>query len=288
MSDKSIPRAGIMGHPVAHSRSPMLHGYWLKEHGLPGSYELIDLLPGALPAFIAGLQAQGFVGGNVTVPHKQAALQLVTKLDAAAEAIGAVNTIWIEDGELVGGNTDAHGFIANLDDRAPDWQRDATRAVILGSGGAARAAVHSLLARGLAITLLNRTRANAEALAAFFGARGGHAIEVGDWGNWAASLATADLLVNTTSLGMLGKPGLDIDLGGLKSSATVYDIVYVPLETGLLRAARARGHQGVDGLGMLLHQAVPGFSKWFGAVPSVSPELRQWIEHDIRAKTPGA
>lgn len=288
MTDQPIPRVCLMGHPVAHSRSPMLHGYWLKEHGLPGSYELVDLLPAAFPGFVAEMQVLGFVGGNVTVPHKQTALRLVAKLDAAAEAIGAVNTIWTEGGQLVGGNTDAHGFIANLDDRVPGWQQGATRAVILGAGGAARAGIHSLRGRGLGITLINRTRDHAEALAGHFGSFPGPPIDVCDWSDWTTPFATADLLVNTTSLGMLGKPAMEIDLSGLKPSATVYDMVYVPLETGLLRAARARGHRGVDGLGMLLHQAVPGFAKWFGVVPTVTPALRELIESDIRAKTPGA
>lgn len=288
MTEPRIPRVCVMGHPVAHSRSPMLHGYWLKQFGIPGSYELMDLTPDAFPAFIGAMRAQGFVGGNVTVPHKQTALRLVARTDAAAAAIGAVNTLWFEGDDLVGGNTDAHGFIGNLDDRAPGWDSAATSAVILGAGGAARAALHALRTCGLAVTLVNRTRANAEALAAQFGALPGPPIAVADWGSMQHALSAASLVVNTTSLGMLGKPPMDIDLAPLNPGAVVYDIVYVPLETGLLRAARARGHRVVDGLGMLLHQAVPGFTRWFGQVPSVTPELRRLIEGDIRAKTPGA
>jgi shikimate dehydrogenase len=283
-----IPRAGIIGHPVAQSRSPMLHGYWLQQHGIAGSYERIDVPPDGFEAFMADFQAEGFVGANVTAPHKLAAFRAMARLDAAAAAIGAVNTIWFEDGHLVGGNTDAHGFIANLDDRAPDWQSQGSNAVVLGAGGASRAALFALKSRGMAITLVNRTRATAEALAAHFSDATGPAIRVADWDTMASALATADLLVNTTVLGMLGKPPMEIDLTPLKPGATVYDIVYVPLETAFLQAAHRRGHRTVDGLGMLLHQAVPGFTRWFGAVPTVTPELRALIEADIRAKTPGA
>lgn len=283
-----LPRACVMGHPIAQSRSPMLHGYWLAQLGIAGSYERMDVPPGGFPAFMATFLDEGFVGGNVTAPHKQAAFQVVARTDAAAAAIGAVNTIWLEDGALVGGNTDAHGFIANLDDRAPGWGDTARTAVLLGAGGACRAALFALRQRGLAVTLVNRTRAHAEELAAHFNALPGPAVTVAGWEDLAEALATADLLVNTTVLGMLGKPAMEIDLAPLKPGAVVYDIVYVPLETSLLQAARARGHRTVDGLGMLLHQAVPGFQHWFGGHPVVTAELRALIEDDIRAKTPGA
>jgi shikimate dehydrogenase len=277
-----------MGHPIAQSRSPMLHGYWLEKLGIAGSYDRQDVPPDGFAAFMAGFLAAGFVGGNVTAPHKQAALQAVARLDAAATTIGAVNTIWVEDGALVGGNTDAHGFIANLDDRAPGWSETARTAVLLGAGGACRAALFALRARGLHVTLVNRTIGHAAALAAHFNATPGPAITVAAWEDLADVLATADLLVNTTVLGMLGKPAMELDLAALKPGAVVYDIVYVPLETALLRAAREKGHRTVDGLGMLLHQAVPGFKHWFGGDPVVTPELRALIETDIRAKTPGA
>jgi shikimate dehydrogenase len=277
-----------MGHPIAQSRSPMLHGYWLKTLGIAGSYERVDVPPDGFDAVMATFLADGFVGGNVTAPHKQAAFKAMARLDEAAASIGAVNTIWVEDGELVGGNTDAHGFIANLDDRAPGWQSQGHSAVVLGAGGASRAALFALKARAMAVTLVNRTRAHAEELAAHFNDYGGPAIKVADWSALPEALAAADLLVNTTVLGMLGKPAMDIDLTPLNPDATVYDIVYVPLETAFLQAARLRGHRTVDGLGMLLHQAVPGFTRWFGAVPTVTPELRALIEADIRAKTPGA
>ena len=283
-----FPRACVMGHPIAQSRSPMLHGYWLEHLGIAGSYERVDVPPGGFETFMAGFLADGFVGGNVTAPHKQAALRCVARLDDAATTIGAVNTIWLEDGALVGGNTDAHGFITNLDDRAPGWDAGATIAVLLGAGGACRAALYALRRRGLAVTLVNRTRAHAEQLAADFNAFPGPAVAVADWADLEDALATADLLVNTTVLGMLGKPAMEIDLAPLKPGATVCDIVYVPLETALLRAARVQGHRTVDGLGMLLHQAVPGFQHWFGGQPVVTAELRALIENDIRARTQGA
>jgi shikimate dehydrogenase len=285
MNEQSIPHACVMGHPIAQSRSPMLHGYWLKQLGLAGRYSLQDVAPDGFDAFFSGFHAAGYTGGNVTAPHKQAAMRAVARLEPQAASIGAVNTIWTENGVLVGGNTDCHGFIANLDDRAPHWQGGAKTAVLLGAGGATRAAIVALRARGLEIVLVNRTRANADTLAAHFNAMPGPSVSVVAWEDMAQALQVADLLVNTTVLGMLGKPALHIDLRRLKPAATVYDIVYVPLETGLLREARSRGHRVVDGLGMLLHQAVPGFSKWFGATPEVTPALRRLIEDDIRATT---
>jgi shikimate dehydrogenase len=284
----SPPRACVIGHPIAQSRSPLLHGHWLETLGISGRYERVDVPPDGFDAFMATFLADGFVGGNVTAPHKQAAFRAMARLDEAATTIGAVNTIWVEDGKLVGGNTDAHGFIANLDDRAPGWSDAAKTAVLLGAGGACRAALFALRARGLAVTLVNRSRENAETLASHFNALPGPGVMVAAWEALPEVLATADLLVNTTVLGMLGKPALTIDLATLKSGATVYDIVYVPLETPLLRAAREQGHRTVDGLGMLLHQAVPGFKHWFGAEPVVTPALRALIEADIRARTPGA
>jgi shikimate dehydrogenase len=280
----TAPRAFVMGHPIAHSRSPMLHGYWLKHYGIAGSYERLDIPPADIPGFFSDFRHAGWVGGNVTVPHKTAVIPFLDRIDAAARAMGAVNTIWWDDDALVGGNTDAIGFIGNLDDRVPDWDRSARRAVILGAGGAARAAIHGLRGRGLTVALCNRTVEKAQALAAHFG-EGVTAHGIGDF---PSLLAEADVLVNATSLGMVGQPPNETDLGPLKPGAIVYDVVYVPLETGLLRAAKARGHRTVDGLGMLLHQAVAGFRHWFGVTPNVTDELRQIIADDIRAKTPGA
>lgn len=278
---KPDPKACVMGHPVAHSRSPLIHNHWLKTLGIAGSYELMDLTPGQFPDFIAGLGSNGYVGGNVTVPHKEAAYAAVARRDAAANAIGAVNTLWLADGVLVGGNSDAHGFVANLDETAPGWDVADGRAVILGAGGAARAATYALTNRGIRTALVNRTRARAEEIALHFGALASahdlHALP--------DLLANADVLVNCTSCGMVGKPPLDIDLGPLLKSAVVYDVVYVPLETPLLAQARRRGLRIVDGLGMLLQQAGYGFQKWFGAKTTVTPALRALIEADIVAKT---
>jgi shikimate dehydrogenase len=271
-----------MGHPVAHSRSPMIHGYWLRTLGIAGAYDFKDLTPEAFPDFVTHLAANGYVGGNVTIPHKEAAYRLVERRDEAAEAVGAVNTIWLENERLRGGNSDTHGFVANLDDRAPGWDAPGGTAVVLGAGGAARSAAYTLMKRGLSVALVNRTRQRAEDLAAHYGP------PVRAYGDEALPrlLAGADLLVNCTSLGMTGKPALQIDLGPLKPSAVVYDVVYVPLETALLAAARARGHRTVDGLGMLLQQAGFGFRKWFGGEPKVTTELRELIAADIVAKTP--
>jgi len=278
---QSVPRACVMGHPVAHSRSPMIHTYWLKALGIAGSYELKDLAPEEFEDFVTHLAQNGFVGGNVTVPHKEAAFRLAQRRDAAAEAIGAVNTLWLEDGKLVGGNSDTHGFITNLDASAPGWQVPGARAVVLGAGGSARSAAYAFATRGVEVSLVNRTLARAEELATHFGAPV-HARRIEELPKL---LEQADVLVNCTSCGMVGKPRLEIDLAPLKRSAVVYDVVYVPLETELLETAKARSHRTVDGLGMLLQQAGFGFQKWFGQSPSVTPELRAMLEADIRAKT---
>ena len=276
----TLRRACVMGHPVAHSRSPMIHGYWLKTLGIAGAYELKDLVPDQFIPFISDLAGNGFVGGNVTIPHKEAAYRTVSARDAAAEAVGAVNTLWLENGKLMGGNSDVHGFIANLDDRAPGWKVAGCKALILGAGGAGRSAVYAFRQRGVEVHVVNRTRARAQELAQRFGAT------AHGWDEVPRLLKDADVLVNCTSLGMQGKDPLQIDLGPLKKSAVVYDIIYVPLETTLLAQARGRGHRTVDGLGMLLQQAGFGFRKWFGGEPKVTAELRQIVEADIVAKTP--
>jgi len=271
-------RACIIGHPVKHSRSPMIHGFWLKGFGLEGSYEREDVTPDALEGFLRGLAARGYVGGNVTIPHKEAAFGTVDRRTARAEAVGAVNTVWFEDGLLWGDNTDVTGFLANLDDRAPGWDHGLDKAVVLGAGGAAAAIVAGIKERGAKrILVANRTAEKTEALIRRFGS----VVEAAAWPPSAATFAAAGLLVNTTSLGMDGKPGLDIDLAGLPAQAVVTDAVYVPLETELLANAAARGLRTVDGLGMLLHQAVPGFERWFGRRPVVTPELRALVEADI-------
>lgn len=279
------PRACIMGHPVAHSRSPMLHGYWLRTLGIDGAYEFADVAPEDFESFFRGLKANGFAGGNITIPHKEAAFRLVDRRERAADAIGAVNTVWYEDGALIGGNTDWLGIVESLDDIHPGWDaapgKPKGKVVVLGAGGSARASVFALLERGFAVAIVNRTVNRAEKLAAAFGPR----VTAHGYDALPALLTDADVLINNTSLGMAGKPPLEIDLGHLKKSAIVYDVVYVPLETQLLKAAKARGHRTVDGLSMLLYQAVVGFSHWFGVAPKVTAEQRAILEADIRAKT---
>jgi len=274
----SARRACIIGHPVAHSRSPLIHRFWLAEHRIEGDYTREDVPPEQLPDFLTNLAQRGYVGGNVTVPHKEAAYRLLARADETADALQAANTVWLEDGKLVGMNTDVHGFLANLDEAVPDWQVQPEQAVVLGAGGAARAAVHGLLERGLTrVVVVNRTPGRAEALAIQFGPR----VTVATYDELPEWLHDADLLVNTTTLGMAGQPPLKIDLSPMQSSGIVCDIVYVPLETPLLAAARARGLRAVDGLGMLLHQAVPGFERWFGVRPRVTPELRAAVLADL-------
>jgi shikimate dehydrogenase len=277
----AVPRACIMGHPVAQSRSPMLHGYWLNKLNIEGAYERADVPPENFPAFFRDLPGQGFVGGNITKPHKEVAFRLVDRREGAAETIGAVNTVWFENGALVGGNTDYLGYLAHADDRAPGWDAAGGLAVVLGAGGAARAVVYGLRERGLDIALINRTRPRAEELAKHFAPH----VRVYDFAELPRLMRGAVLLTNTSALGALGQPPLEIDLAPLKDTAVVYDINYVPLETDLIKAAAARGLRTVDGLGMLLHQAVPAFAKWFGVVPNVTAELRALLEADIRAKT---
>ncbi|WP_311030720.1 shikimate dehydrogenase [Mesorhizobium koreense] len=273
-------RAFVCGHPIAHSRSPMIHGYWLEKLGLHGSYERIDVAPDAFPAFLESIGRNGFAGGNITIPHKEVAFRIVEKRDPDAEAIGAVNTIWFDtEGRLCGGNTDAYGFAANLDDEVPQWA-EGRKAVVLGAGGAARAVIHALKQRGYDdIRLVNRSRPRAEELAGRF--RPG--VSAHGWEAVAGLLGDADLVVNTSSLGMKGAPALEVDLEPLPAHAVVADIVYVPLETKLLKAARARGLATAEGLGMLLHQAVPGFERWFGRRPTVSESLRKRIVADVEA-----
>ena len=275
-------RACVIGYPIEHSRSPMIHGYWLKQAGIDGTYDRASVAPADFAAFAGDLPAQGLVGANVTVPHKEEAFRLAEVDDPVARSLGAVNTLWLEEGVLKGANTDVEGFLANLDAGTPGWDKGLARAVVLGAGGAARAVLYGLKQRGVGdILVVNRTLERAQALAAHFGAP----VRALAWSELPRALAGAGLLVNTTSLGMAGQPPLDIDLAPLPPQALVTDIVYVPLETPLLALARERGHPIVDGLGMLLYQAVPGFERWFGLRPQVTPGLRALIEADIRAKT---
>ncbi len=272
MTAAKIIKAGVTGWPVEHSRSPRLHGFWLREYGIAGSYERYAVSPTDFPTFIRDLAQQGFAGVNVTIPHKEAAMRLVDRVADSAARCGAVNTIVVgADGRLTGSNTDGFGFLENL--RAGFSGFDAAKgpAVVLGAGGAARAIVAALLDAGAPeVRLLNRTRDRATVLAGLVGGP----VRVLDWDRRGAALEDAALLVNTTSLGMQGQPALDISLAALPATALVNDIVYAPLVTDLLHAARQRGNPVVDGIGMLLHQARPGFAAWFGVEPMVTPALR--------------
>src|SRR5271170_4671202 len=267
--------AGIMGWPVAHSRSPALHTFWLDEHGIDGAYVPLSVRPERLAQALSALPVLGFRGCNLTIPHKEAALSVVERVEPLARRIGAINTVIVAaDGSLEGRNTDVFGFRESLRDGAPDWQPGAGPAVVLGAGGAARAVVAALSEMGVAeFRLVNRTLARAERVAEDLAAPAG-GISIHAWHGREAALEDAGLLVNATSLGMTGEPELAIDLARLPRRAVVVDLVYVPLETGLLAAARRRGHCCVDGLGMLLHQGRPGFEAWFGTAVRATAELR--------------
>lgn len=273
---RGIRRAGVIGWPIAHSRSPLIHRHWLALNEVAGSYDRIAVEPAQLAAFIAGLREGDHVGCNVTIPHKAAAAALCDRLTPAAERIGAANTLWMDGGELWGDATDGPGFLAALDQEVPGWDARLGRAVVIGAGGAARAVVEALLSRGFTEVLVaNRTLERAEALTERLGG------SPMSFEALPGILDGTDLLVNTTSAGMQGQPALDLDLSRLPPQAVVHDLVYVPRETPLLRAAAARGLRTVGGLGMLLHQAVPGFARWFGVTPRVTPELRALVEADI-------
>jgi shikimate dehydrogenase len=268
-------RAGVMGWPVAHSRSPVLHGFWIEQYGIDGEYVLLPVPPDGLAAALRALPGQGFAGCNVTFPHKEKALALVDRVDATARRIGAVNTIVVaKDGSLEGRNTDAFGFAANLAASRPGWSAAAGPAMVIGAGGAARAVIAALIDGGAPqIRIANRHRARAEALAAVLGGP----ITIVEWRGRAEALDGAALLVNATSLGQAGQAPLELPLDRLPKGAVVTDLVYVPLETELLARARARGNAAIDGLGMLLHQGRLGFSAWFGTMPEVTPALRQRV-----------
>jgi len=269
----SIPLAGVIGQPIAQSKSPQLHGHWLRRYGINGHYIPMDVSSSNLPHVLNNLPRMGFRGVNVTIPHKEAVLELADVISDRAALIGAANTLTFQsDGKLHADNTDGFGFISNLKQEAPNWDPKAGPAVVLGAGGAARAIVAALLHEKVPqIYLTNRTRARADALKAHFGGK----IQVVDWTQAASYLDEAATLVNTTALGMTGKEDLKLNLDSLTANTLVTDIVYNPLMTPLLSAAQERGCQTVDGLGMLLHQAVPGFERWFGKAPVVDADLRR-------------
>ena len=267
--------AGVMGWPVSHSRSPLIHNHWIQQHGLLGAYGLFPVQPANLEAALRGLAALGIAGCNITIPHKVETMRHVDWVDPHAQRVGAINTVVVQpDGQLHGYNHDGYGFVQSLRDVQPDWRADQGPIAVLGAGGAARAILVALLAQGAKeIRLINRTLETAQALCTEFGA----AVQAVDWLQRHTALADCSLLVQTTSLGMQGQAPLDLRLDDLPTSALVSDIIYVPLETSLLRQARERGNLTVNGLGMLLHQARPAFASWFGVMPDVSPALYNTI-----------
>lgn len=289
--NKPVRRAFVIGWPIEHSRSPLIHSYWLDSYNIPGSYEKKAVKPEEFESFIEAMvdsqksstlmegdETLFAVGANITVPYKERAFKLANWADSTASAVQAANTLWIEQGKLYASNTDVYGFTANLDDNTPDWARTDRPAAVLGAGGAARGIIYGLIEKGFSeIRLFNRTRARSEQLADNFGSR----VQVLDWDRRSSGIEDCSLLVNTTSLGMEGQPGLEIDLIKLPEYAVVTDLVYVPLKTPLLKQAERCRLRTVDGLGMLLHQAVPGFEKWFGRRPSVTAELRELIISDL-------
>jgi shikimate dehydrogenase len=276
-----MKRACVIGWPIEHSRSPLIHGYWLKHYGIDGAYTKVAVSPEQLTEFLRTLGSQGFAGCNVTVPHKEAALQAAEHKETSARAVGAANTLWLEDGRLHAANTDTYGYMTYLAARVPDWMRRDAPAAVLGAGGAARAIVYGCIQAGISeVRLFNRSRHRAEELARQFGPR----VKVLDWPQRSSQSRDACVVVNTTTLGIKGEGSLEMDFRGFHPDCIVSDIVYVPLETELLRLARENGLRTVDGLGMLLHQAVPGFEKWFGQKPQVTRELYDLLARDIEGR----
>jgi shikimate dehydrogenase len=275
MSDSPFVLAGVMGWPVAHTRSPAIHNHWIARHGLKGAYVQLPVHPDRLEAALRGLPALGFAGCNVTVPHKVSAMHFMDELHPTAQRVAAINTIVVQpDGSLLGMNNDGAGYIQSLRDADPTWRGDAGPALVLGAGGAARAIVVALLDEGVPeLRITNRTLERAQALAEAFGDR----VKVVPWAERNEAMAGISLLVNTTTQGMHGQPSLDVALDALPAAAMVSDAIYIPMETPLLAQARLRGHQTVNGLGMLLNQARPAFKAWFGVMPEITPELRAAI-----------
>jgi len=268
---KPFIKTAVIGHPIAHSKSPLIHNFWIEQYGLSGAYEAIDISPEDLKSGITGLIEEGYAGFNVTVPHKVTVMALCDVLDDTARAIGAVNTVVIKNGKLHGSNTDSYGFFENLRHNTPaEWGISGKHAFVLGAGGAAKAVIYALLQNGCShISISNRTQGKAEDFIKFEPDR----IDNIEWNNRHAACANVDLIVNTTSLGMVGKPALVLDLTSAKSGTVIHDIVYAPLMTDLLSQARQLNLPYVTGIGMLLHQARPGFELWNGVLPDVTEEL---------------
>lgn len=276
-----MKQACVIGWPIEQSRSPLIHGYWLKAYGIAGRYDRVAVPVGEAGAFVRSLEARGLEGCNVTAPHKQAVFDAADWRDASAEAVGAANTVWRDGAEICVANTDTYGFMTHLGQSAPGWDSKDAPIAVLGAGGAARAIIYGFLAAGVGtVRVINRTLDRAEALARHFGPR----VEAVAWRDAAGAIRDAGVVVNTTTLGMAGDAPLDLDLVDLNGDTVAADIVYVPLETPFLAQARARGLRTVDGLGMLLHQAVPGFERWFGVRPEVTETLRAILVADIEGK----
>lgn len=274
-----MKRACVIGWPIEHSRSPIIHGYWLKKYGIGGDYSKVAVKPNDVAQFLRALAANGLSGCNVTVPHKEAAFAIADIKDPSAIAVGAANTIWLEGDKIACANTDTYGFMTHLTSEAPAWKKPDRPVAILGAGGAARAIITGFLDAGVSdVRVFNRSHGRAQDIAAYFGSR----VTAEAWSSFETSPARFSVVVNTTTLGMNGANDVLFGLDQLPDDCVVADIVYVPLETGLLQRARGRGLKTVDGLGMLLHQAVPGFDKWFGIKPEVTSQLRALIEADIR------
>jgi shikimate dehydrogenase len=278
-------RSCVIGWPIGHSRSPLIHNYWLKQYGIAGEYIKQPVSPEELEAFLSNFAARGFLGCNVTVPHKERAAKFVTLADPLSRKLSAVNTVYLQNGMPMGTNTDGFGFTKNLAGAVPDFECRGSSALLLGAGGAARAIAGALLDAGLAkLVICNRSLERARAIVSVFG----ESVIASPWDGASSTMRETDLLINATSLGMEGRPPLDLSLEALPRSAVVCDIVYVPLETPLLRQARGRGNRTVDGLGMLLHQACPAFEKWYGIRPEVTTALRRIVESDVLAQHPSA
>lgn len=275
-----MKHACVIGWPIAHSRSPMIHGYWLERYGIAGTYTKRAVPPQEIDAFLAALADHGLAGCNVTIPHKEAAFRAAAFREGSAEAVGAANTLWLENGRLCAANTDTYGYMTYLTAEAEDWSRRDAPVAILGAGGAARAIIYGFLQAGVSeIRLFNRSAARAEALARDFGPR----VKPMPWEDRSRAATESAVLVNTTAAGLKGEGALEMDFSDFHPDCIISDIVYVPLETPLIREARRHGLRTVDGLGMLLHQAVPGFEKWFGVRPEVTDELCERIAADIEA-----
>lgn len=276
-----MKKACVIGWPIAHSRSPLIHGYWLKQLGIDGEYTKVPVEPQNVDRFLGTLAQNGFAGCNVTVPHKEAAFRFAEAKDASAIAVGAANTLWLEGGKLHCANTDTYGFMAYLAERAPTWHQPDRSVAVLGAGGAARAIIYGFLEAGVAsVRVFNRSRDRADAVAQHFGPK----VTAHDWSARNTLARDVGVLVNATSVGMKNEGSLGIDATQLDRSCIVADIVYVPLQTQVLRDAKAAGLTTVDGLGMLLHQAVPGFERWFGRRPDVTPELYDLIAADVEGR----